>query len=81
VNESRKADPAVVRAAVVRGRLPNSMFEVELEGGERRTAHLAGDARAVLTRLSAGDQVLVETSRIDDGECRIVGRAPGTRGR
>jgi translation initiation factor IF-1 len=67
--------------AVVRDRLPNSMYLVELEGGTRRTAHLAGDARALLTRLVAGDEVLVELSRTDRSECCIVGRVPGTRGR
>lgn len=69
------------RPAVVRDPLPNSMYLVELEGGARLTAHLSGDARARLTRLVAGDEVLVELSRTDRGECRIVGRAPGTRGR
>lgn len=67
--------------AVVRERLPNAMYGVELDGGRRLVAHLAGEARALLTRLVAGDQVLVETSRTDSGTCRIVGRAPGTRGR
>jgi translation initiation factor IF-1 len=69
------------RPAVVRDRLPNSMYRVELEGGVRLTAHLSGDARALLTRLVAGDEVLVELSPTDRGECRIVGRVPGTRGR
>ena len=69
------------RPAVVRERLPNSMFRVELEGGRQLTAHLAGDARATLTRLVTGDEVLVEVSDLDRGECRIVGRAPGARGR
>jgi len=49
----------------VRERLPNSMFRVELEGGRQLTAHLAGDARATLTRLVTGDEVLVEVSDLD----------------
>ena len=69
------------RPAVVRERLMNSMYRVELEGGIRLVAHVSGDARAVLTRLVSGDEVLVELSRSDCGECRIVGRAPGVRGR
>lgn len=69
------------RPAVVRERLPNSMYLVELEGGGRLTAHLAGDARAVLTRLVAGDEVLVKVSPTDRGACRIVARVPGSRGR
>ena len=66
---------------MVRDRLPNSMYLVELEKGIRLTAHLSGDARALLSRLTEGDEVLVELSRTDRGECRIVGRVPGTRGR
>ena len=67
--------------AVVRGRLPNAMYRVELEGGRTLTAHVAGPARAMLTRLVAGDRVEVEVSSVDGGECRIVGRPRGERGR
>jgi translation initiation factor IF-1 len=67
--------------AVVRERLPNAMFRVELPGGRSATAHVAGEARARLTRLVAGDAVLVEVSEFDAHACRIVGRAPGARGR
>lgn len=74
-------DPAATRPAIVRERLPNSMYVVELEGGVRLAAHLSGDARATLTRLVEGDEVLVEPSRTDRGACRIVGRVPGARGR
>jgi translation initiation factor IF-1 len=57
------------------------MFRVEIESGRTLTAHVAGDARARLTRLVPGDEVLVEVSPVDGGECRILGRAPGARGR
>lgn len=67
--------------AVVREALPNFMFRVELPGGRRLLAHVAGDARARMTRLKPGDEVRVEVSPYDTGVCRIVGRAPGTRGR
>ena len=66
---------------MVRERLPNSMYRVEVEGGRRLTGHLAGDARALLTRLVSGDHVTVE---LDDGcgdTCRIVGRPAGAKGR
>lgn len=74
-------DTSATRPAIVRERLPNSMYVVELEGGVRLAAHLSGDARAILTRLVEGDEVVVEPSRTDRGTCRIVGRAPGARGR
>lgn len=67
--------------AVVRQVLPNAMFRVEIEGARLLRAHLAGDARAHLTRLVPGDEVLVEESPYDGGECRIVGRPRGARGR
>lgn len=67
--------------AVVRQVLPNAMFRVEIEGARFCRAHLAGDARAQLTRLVPGDEVLVEPSPYDGGECRIVGRPRGARGR
>lgn len=67
--------------AFVRQVLPNAMYRVEIEGGRHLRAHVAGDARALLTRLVAGDEVLVETSPLDAGECRIVGRPTGARGR
>ncbi len=67
--------------AIVRQVLPNAMYRVELTGGRALDAHLAGDARALLTRLVPGDQVEVEVSPVDTGICRIVGRPRGTRGR
>jgi translation initiation factor IF-1 len=57
------------------------MYRVEAEGGRLLRAHVAGAARALLTRLVPGDEVLVEVSPLDAGECRIVGRPRGARGR
>ena len=67
--------------AVVREVLPNAMFRIEVRGGRLLRAHVARDARAVLTRLVAGDVVLVEATPSDPGEWRIVGRPPGVRAR
>lgn len=61
--------------------LPNAMFRVEVSGGRALVVHLAGDARALLTRLVPGDDVLVEVSEYDSGVGRIVGRPRGARGR
>jgi translation initiation factor IF-1 len=57
------------------------MYRVEIEGGRLLRAHVAGEARAFLTRLVPGDEVLVEVSALDAGECRIVGRPRDARGR
>ncbi len=67
--------------AVVRQVLPNAMFRVEIEGGRQIRAHVAHGARGVLTRLVPGDQVMVELSQSDHGECRILGRPKDVRGR
>ncbi|MCG3133706.1 MAG: hypothetical protein HMLKMBBP_00931 [Planctomycetes bacterium] len=70
--------------AVVRQILPNGMVSVEVPGagaGRLLRGHLAHGARAVLTRLVPGDRVLVEVSPFDSGECRILGRPTGARGR
>ena len=67
--------------ATVRQILPNAMFRVEVAGARLLRAHLSGDARALLTRLVPGDEVLVEVSLRDEAECRIVGRPRGVRGR
>ena len=76
MTESPESKPATVRE-----RLPNSMYRVELEGGGELLVHLAGDARALLTRLLPGDRVLVERSATDRGAGRIVGRPAGLRAR
>ena len=67
--------------ALVTELLPNAMVRVEISGGRSLTGHVAREARALLTRLVPGDEVVVEVSPFDAGMCRIVGRPRGTRGR
>jgi translation initiation factor IF-1 len=67
--------------AVVRHVLPNVMFRVEIAGGRLIRAHVAHEARGVITRLVPGDQVIVQLSETDHGECRILGRPRDARGR
>ena len=66
---------------VIRERLPNAMYQVELADGRRLRGHVVGEARVSLGRLIGGDAVLLEISPYDTGSCHIVGRVPGTRGR
>ncbi|MHB1500803.1 MAG: translation initiation factor IF-1 [Candidatus Dormibacteria bacterium] len=54
--------------------LPNSLFRVELEGGDKLVAHAAGRARLASVRLLPGDRVLVERSATDPGRGRILTR-------
>ena len=79
--DGRDGVPPGALRATVRQILPNRMFRVEIEGARQLRAHLSGDSRAYLTRLVPGDEVLVELSPADKGECRIVGRPRGARGR
>ena len=52
--------------------LPNALYRVELEGGDRRrvTVHAAGDAN--LLRILPGETVVVELAPYDQGRGRIV---------
>ncbi|HUY60753.1 MAG TPA: translation initiation factor IF-1 [Candidatus Dormibacteraeota bacterium] len=54
--------------------LPNALFRVELDGGQRILAHAAGRARLASVRILPGDRVLVELSTADPGRGRILAR-------
>ncbi len=54
--------------------LPNSMFTVELETGQRVLAHLSGRLRVRYIKIVKGDSVLVELSTYDLTRGRIVRR-------
>ncbi|MCG3196284.1 MAG: Translation initiation factor IF-1 [bacterium] len=55
-------------------RLPNQMFELELEGGARVKAHLGEEMKMKYTRLLPGERVRVEISAFDPGRGRVVSR-------
>ena len=63
--------------AAVTAVLPNGLYEVEVEGGRKLRAHLAGRMRMNLVRLIAGDRVEIEVSAFDAGKARIVGQKKG----
>jgi translation initiation factor IF-1 len=54
--------------------LPNAMFTVELEGGQRVLGHLAGKMRKNYIRVLPGDRVTVELSPYDLTRGRITFR-------
>ena len=45
--------------------LPNAMFQVELENGDRILAHISGTLRMNFIRILPGDKVTVELSPYD----------------
>ena len=58
-------------------KLPNAMFEVELENGHRILAHISGKLRMNYIRILPGDKVTVEVSIYDPSKGRITWRTKG----
>jgi len=55
--------------------LPNAMFEVELESGQKILAHISGKLRMNFIRILPGDKVTLELSPYDLSRGRITWRA------
>ncbi len=54
--------------------LPNAMFRVELDGGQKILAHISGKMRMHYIKIVPGDRVTVEISPYDLTKGRIVFR-------
>ena len=55
-------------------KLPNAMFQVELENGHRVLAHISGKLRQNFIRILPGDRVTLELSPYDLSKGRIIWR-------
>ena len=66
-----KADVIEIEGTVVE-KLPNTMFQVELENGHR--AHISGKLRQNFIRILPGDRVTLELSPYDLSKGRIIWR-------
>ena len=55
-------------------KLPNAMFQVELENGHQVLAHISGKLRMNYIRRLPGDRVTVELSPYDLNKARITWR-------
>ena len=55
-------------------KLPNAMFQVELENGHRVLAHISGKLRMNFIRILPGDKVTIELSPYDLTKGRIIWR-------
>ena len=55
-------------------KLPNAMFQVELENGHQVLAHISGKLRINYIRILPGDRVTVELSPYDLNKARITWR-------
>ena len=68
-----KADSIEVEGKVVE-KLPNAMFQVELENGHKILAHISGKLRMNFIRILPGDKVTIEMSPYDLTKGRIIWR-------
>ena len=66
-----KADVIEMTGTVVE-KLPNAMFQVELENGHQVLAHISGKLRTNFIRILPGDQVKVALSPYDLTKGRIT---------
>ena len=68
-------DDVIEVEGTVLEKLPNVMFQVELENGHKILAHISGKLRMNFIRILPGDKVLVEMSPYDLAKGRIIWRA------
>lgn len=64
------AAPDLARGVVLEA-LPDGLFRVELENGQKVLAHVADRLRTHFVRLVAGDRVRVELAETDRSRGRI----------
>lgn len=69
-----KADEIEVEGIVLE-KLPNAMFQVELENGHKILAHISGKLRMNYIKILPGDKVTVVLSPYDLSKGRITWRA------
>jgi translation initiation factor IF-1 len=68
-----KADVIEIEGTVVE-KLPNAMFQVELENGHQVLAHISGKLRMNFIKILPGDKVTLELSPYDLTKGRIIWR-------
>lgn len=71
-SHDRRDSPTV--DGTVQESLPNAMFAVELVGGQKILARIAGTIQMRGTRINPGDRVTVELSPYDFSRGRITRR-------
>ena len=69
-----KADEIEMEGVVLE-KLPNAMFQVELENGHKVLAHISGKLRMNYIKILPGDKVTVVLSPYDLTKGRITWRA------
>ena len=75
MDESPITDQKSQIEGVVRAQLPSGLYEVEIDGRYRITAHIGGGLERNFVRVLVGDRVVVELTRRDCTRGRIVRKA------
>ena len=60
---------------VVMAQLPSGLYQVEIDGPNRITAHVSGGTERNFVRVLVGDRVVVELAPRDTTRGRIVRKA------
>lgn len=60
---------------IVREQLPSGLYQVEIDGPQKITAHIGGGLEKNFIRLLVGDRVVVELTPRDLTRGRIVRKA------
>ena len=68
-----KSDVIEIQGTVLE-KLPNAMFEVELENKHKVLAHISGKLRMNYIKILPGDKVIIELSPYDLSKGRIIWR-------
>ncbi len=68
-------DDVIELEGTILEKLPNAMFQVELENGHKILAHISGKLRMNFIRILPGDKVKIEMSPYDLTKGRITWRA------
>ena len=68
-----KADVIEVEGTILE-KLPNAMFQVQLENGHQVLAHISGKLRMNFIRILPGDKVTIEMSPYGLTKGRIIWR-------
>ena len=68
-----KSDAIEITGTVLE-KLPNAMFEVELENKHKVLAHISGKLRMNYIKILPGDKVTIELSPYDLSKGRIIWR-------
>ncbi len=65
----------LVQEGIVEAQLPSGLYQVDIDGNQRVTAHVGGGLERNFVRLLVGDRVVVELTPRDLTRGRIVRKA------